>query len=150
LHRAIWRSLKQLADRLRRAAEQPYLSLTQSVGRHGEDLAHRFLEARGYVIVARNWMPPGQSCEIDLVARDGAFVVFVEVKTRRSTEYGDPERNVHRIKHLAMRRGAFWYMRVHHVPEEQVRFDLVTVVLRDPPEISHYVGFGALRDKPSR
>lgn len=132
------------SDRLRQRAERQRLPQAQAAGRRGEDLAHRYLEERGLQVVARNWMPPGQHCEIDLVARDGEQVVFVEVKSRSSTEYGDPERNLDRIKQIAMRRGAFWFMKVHEVPETAVRFDLVTVVLAEPPRVEHYPGHHSL------
>jgi putative endonuclease len=61
----------------------------QRLGRWGEGLAATHLEAHGYTIVARNWRCAAG--EIDLVARDGETVVFVEVKTRRGRAYGAPE-----------------------------------------------------------
>lgn len=129
------------SDRIRQRAEARRLAAVQSAGRRGEDLAHRFLESRGFRVVARNWMPPGRHCEIDLVAEDGEQVVFVEVKSRSTSEYGDPERNVDRIKRGALRAGAAAYARINRVDPERVRFDLVTVVLTDPPEIRHTPAF---------
>jgi putative endonuclease len=131
------------SDRRRALAEGPKLHPSQATGRLGEDLAHRYLEDLGYQVVARNWTMPARHCEVDLVARDGPETVFVEVKTRRSSAYGDPERNIDRVKHLAMRRAAYWYMKYNGRPGEEVRFDLVTVLLGTPPSIGHQRGYAA-------
>jgi hypothetical protein len=56
----------------------------------GEDLAARHLEELGYTIIARNWRSPHTRHEIDLIARDGKTIVFVEVKTARTEQFGDP------------------------------------------------------------
>ncbi len=61
----------------------------QRLGRWGEGVAATHLEAHGYTILARNWRCAAG--EIDLVARDGETLVFVEVKTRRGRAYGAPE-----------------------------------------------------------
>jgi putative endonuclease len=137
------------SDARRERAEARKLHPSQATGRLGEDLAHRYLEEQGYQIVARNWTMPARHCEVDLVARDGAETVFVEVKTRRSAAYGDPERNIDRVKHLAMRRAAYWYMKYNGRAEtDEVRFDLVTVLLGPPPVIAHqraYADWGRQR-----
>lgn len=67
-------------------------SYTHKVGRLGEDLAARYLQSQGYVILERNYRCQGG--EIDLVAMDGSCLVFVEVRTRRSTRFGTPEESV--------------------------------------------------------
>ena len=59
-------------------------------GRRGEDLAHRFLRRRGMVIVARNYRPPSGGGEIDLIGWDGDKLVFVEVKSRATDDFGAP------------------------------------------------------------
>ncbi len=72
----------------------------RSVGDFGEDLAGERLEKEGYRILARNWQ-----CrwgEIDLIARRGTEIVFVEVKTRRSGRYGLPEEALTRAKKKAL------------------------------------------------
>ena len=60
-------------------------------GARGEDLAHRFLQKLGYIVVARNWRAEDGSGELDLVAWDGPTLVVVEVKTRASADFGLPE-----------------------------------------------------------
>lgn len=101
------------------------------MGRYGERVAERHLADAGLTILARNWRCPAG--ELDLVARDGAVLVFCEVKTRSSTDFGDPAEAVirtkaTRIRGLALRwlaeqrdlgGSAFW-------PE--LRFDVVSVV----------------------
>jgi putative endonuclease len=64
----------------------------RSLGRHGEELAARHLAGKGYEIIVRNWRC--ETGEIDLVARDGAGLAFVEVRTRRGRALGSPEESV--------------------------------------------------------
>ena len=68
---------------------EPLSAPRQRLGRWGEGVAATHLEAQGYVILAHNWRCAAG--EIDLVARDGETVVFVEAKTRRGRAYGAPE-----------------------------------------------------------
>ncbi|MGD2205776.1 MAG: YraN family protein [Anaerolineae bacterium] len=64
----------------------------QGLGRRGETLAAQHLAARGYEIVARNWRC--EHGELDLVARDGGCLAFVEVRTRRGRRLGTPEESI--------------------------------------------------------
>ena len=59
------------------------------LGKWGEDLAAAYLEQKGYTIMERDWKSGRR--DIDIIARDGNIVVFVEVKTRRSSVFGEPE-----------------------------------------------------------
>jgi putative endonuclease len=111
------------ADALRRR------SLAGNHGRIGEDLAHRYLRGRGCTVVARNYRPPAGHGEIDLVVRHGEKLVFVEVKTRYTADFGEPERAVDREKQLHLARAARDYARRANVAWQQVRFDVVSVVL---------------------
>ncbi len=101
----------------------------QRLGRAGEEAAARFLEARGYRIAARNVR--AERVEIDLVARRGPLLVFVEVKTRRSTRHGEAAESVDARKQRRLRRGAGAWLATR--PEaarghRRVRFDVVTCV----------------------
>lgn len=98
-----------------------------NTGRHGEDLAHRHLRAMGYIVVARNWRPPQGGGEIDIVAWDADRLVFVEVKTRSSTEWSAPERDVDAEKLHALRRAARDYIRRSGADESRVRFDVISI-----------------------
>ena len=124
----------RISDRLRRAAahDAPHIA----AGRCGEDLAHRFLQAQRYTIVARNYRPRSGSGEIDLIARDGDTLVFVEVKTRATEEFGTPDRAVDAQKLRAVERAAREYARRANVEWKLTRFDVVNVILEQPPKIS--------------
>lgn len=104
-------------------------------GRLGEDLAHRYLRRRGCTIVARNYRPLAGGGEIDLVAWQGDTLVFVEVKTRASAEYGTPDRAVDSEKERFLRHAARDYARRAGVDWSRVRFDIVSIVLEKPPQI---------------
>jgi putative endonuclease len=132
------RWLLTLADAARHRARLGRWADDQALGRRGEDLAHRFLERRGLVVVARNHRPASGIGEIDLVAWDGDTLAFIEVKCRRSREHGAPERNVDADKERALVSAARHYARQAGVPWERVRIDVVSVVLGDPPRLSHW------------
>ena len=106
-------------------------------GAHGEDLAHRFLQRKGYTVVARNWRAEDGSGELDLVAWDGPTLVVVEVKTRSSTDFGLPEEAVDSGKRSNLSRTAARYLRESDIPVTQLRFDIVSIVLKTRPEIDH-------------
>lgn len=139
-----WRRFSQfllsLTDSARHRARQRRWPADQATGRRGEDLAHRYLERQGMQVVARNYWPRSGQGEIDLVAWEGETLVFVEVKSRRSDEFGDPDRNVDREKRQALLRAGREYARHAGVPWDRVRLDLVTVLLSDPPSLTHFRG----------
>jgi putative endonuclease len=97
------------------------------VGRYGEELAHRWLRARGCIVVARNWRPPQGGGELDLVAWEGETLVFVEVKSRVSGEWSAPERDIDGEKMHSLRRAARDYVRRAGAEEVDTRFDIVAV-----------------------
>jgi putative endonuclease len=92
-------------------------------GRAGEDAAAALLEAHGYRIVARNVRLPGG--EIDIIARDGDVVVFVEVKARASAAYGSAVGAVDARKRATLRAVASDWLQVA-APRAHARFDVVT------------------------
>ena len=132
------RSLYRFADVLRERSRRRTLNPDQALGRRGEDLAHRFLQRAGMVVVARNYRMASGAGEIDLVGREGDALVFVEVKSRRSDDYGAPDRAIGHEKQSSVVRAAREYARHAAVPWEQVRFDVVTVVFSTPPAITHF------------
>jgi putative endonuclease len=97
----------------------------QKLGKDGEDLACRELEDRGYAILARRYRRRGG--EIDIIARDGATLVFVEVKTRDGREFGDAAEAITRWKRRRMARTALDYMMREHISECPCRFDVVSI-----------------------
>jgi putative endonuclease len=104
--------------------------------RHGETLAALFLRAKGYRIEARNWR-----CavgEIDIVARRGATLVFVEVKTRSGGSAGSPEEAVNERKRKQLVRLANVYLARFHGEPPPCRFDVVAVRWRRSlPRVRH-------------
>ncbi|MEI6683561.1 MAG: YraN family protein [Bacteroidota bacterium] len=95
------------------------------MGKTGEDLAVALLERKGYRILDRNWRWGKE--ELDIVAIDGTFLVIVEVKSRSSAIFADPETAVTRNKQKIMVRAANAYARYRRHPGE-VRFDIITVL----------------------
>ena len=125
----------RVADRLRHRVRRKSMSPGEANGRRGEDLAHRLLRREGYTVVARNYRPPAGGGELDLIAWDGSKLAMVEVKTRTSAEFGTPDAAVDEEKRNALERAARDYARRAGVEWENVRFDVVNVVLDDPPRI---------------
>ena len=122
-------SLYRAADWLRRRR------YAENHGRIGEDMAHRYLRAQGCTVVARNYRTLSGSGEIDLVAWHGGLLVFIEVKTRSSSEFGPPESAVDAEKRDRLRIAARDYARRADVVWEKTRFDIVSVVLDGGPGI---------------
>ena len=133
---------------LRRAQAQrakPSWSHDQAIGRRGEDLAHRFLQRQGFTICARNYRMESGAGEIDMVGWDGSTLVFVEVKTRTSDQFGAPDRAIGPQKLRTMVRAARHYVHRANVPWGNVRFDIVTVLLEPRPALTHIRDVVALR-----
>jgi len=121
--------LYRAADALRRRSQQ------EDHGRMGEDAAHRYLRRHGCTIVARNYRMRSGGGEIDLVVWHGRKLVFVEVKTRESDDFGAPESAVDAEKRANLRRASQDYARRAGVDWDKTRFDIVSVVLARPMRI---------------
>ena len=99
------------------------MSRTRALGSEGEARAARHLEADGYAILTRNTRV--DRVEIDLVARRGDTLAFVEVKTRRSGAHGAPEEAVDWRKRRRLVRGAAAWLRANGGTARRVRFDVI-------------------------
>lgn len=122
----------------------------QELGRLGEDLAVEYLKKQGLRIVERNYRR--RLGEVDIIAREGDTVVFVEVKTRRKASHGAPEEAVTLAKMRQLSRVAVEYLARHNLHDQPARFDVVAVDLAAgagepagaaapnpvPPIIRHY------------
>jgi putative endonuclease len=126
----------KILDDLRHARRRGKWTQTAANGRRGEDLAHRFLRAKGFIVVARNFRLAAGDAEADLIARDGETLVIVEVKTRDDGAFGPPERAIDEEKRRHLIRVARAYARRSETPWERVRLDVVTVVLGPTPQIN--------------
>ena len=128
--------LGTLADWLRHLARRRWHP-DHALGRRGEDLAHRYLRRQGFIIVARNYRLSSGDAEADIIAweKESGTLVIVEVKSRRSADYGPPERAIDAQKREHLRRIARQYARKAGIEPHGVRFDLVTVVFSQPPQL---------------
>lgn len=127
----------RVSDYLRHVARRRVWAADQATGRRGEDLAHRYLRGAGFTVVARNFRARSGAGEFDLVAWEGETLVFVEVKSRFTDEFGSPERAIDDAKRRHLLRAAREYSRRTDVPWERVRFDMVGVLFTSPPTITH-------------
>lgn len=109
------------------------------LGKRGEDAAARFLERRGYDIVARNWKC--RAGEADIIARDEQALVFVEVKTRMDEDRGLPEEAVDASKRQRYERIAAAFLKQYDEVDIQVRFDVVGILVLTPDRalIRHHI-----------
>lgn len=106
------------------------------LGKSGEDIAVALLEEKGYLILERNWRLGKE--EIDIIARDGNFVVIVEVKTRASNIFAEPETSVTKNKQRILVRTANAY--VHFTRQNgEVRFDIITILIRPGEEVINHI-----------
>lgn len=113
---------------------------TKNLGKEGERLAAKFLKENGYKIIKTNYRF-GKG-EIDIIAEDpeDKFLVFVEVKTRNTTEYGTPESAVTPGKIRQLKKIAELYLYEHEIHEQDCRFDVIAIVLNYNKniELTHY------------
>jgi putative endonuclease len=129
------------AHRANKGTGRPGKAGARAAGERGEALAARYLEKKGYRIVARNFRCPYG--EIDLIASQGEYLVFVEVKTRRGRTAFDPALAVNARKMDKLRALAAYYLAAHYVAghpqdELQPRFDVIAVMLAAAgPRVRH-------------
>ncbi len=105
----------------------------QALGKRGEELARDFLSRQGYTILERNFRT--RSGEIDIIARQGTTLVFIEVKTRSDNRFGSPFEAVTERKRRAITRVALEYLVSHGGPDRLCRFDVVAVYPGESPKV---------------
>src|SRR5512135_340059 len=96
-------------------------------GKRGEELAAKHLKGLGYDVIEKNYRT--QVGEIDIVAKDGGTLVFVEVKSRRDLNFGPPELAVNFHKRRQLSRAALLYMTRKKKVSTPCRFDVVCVTV---------------------
>jgi len=97
----------------------------KSLGRRGEELAASYLEEKGYLILQRNYR--GGGGEMDIVAQEGDCLVFVEVRTRSTKEYGTPEESITPSKAQRLIEVAQGYLQEQGESGREWRIDLVAI-----------------------
>ena len=112
---------------------------TRAIGRDGEEIAAEYLRNNGYRIVEKNYK--NRFGEIDIIAKDGNTVVFIEVKTRNTPSYGTPSSAVDSKKQQRIGKVALTYLTKKGLTQHPVRFDAVSIcdgeieVIRDAFEL---------------
>lgn len=105
------------------------------LGKLGEDLAVQYLTDKGYEILERNWHNIHK--EVDIIAKDGQYLVIVEVKTQQNDEYGEPDLAVTKRKQRMLIAAANAYISRKELDME-TRFDIISIVVKDSdPVIEH-------------
>ncbi|RJQ57733.1 MAG: YraN family protein [Desulfobacteraceae bacterium] len=107
---------------------------SRQYGEKGESEAVRFLTKNGYRILQQNYRT--KLGEIDIIAKDGGVIVFVEVKARRSKRYGHPKWAITPKKQRNMSMVALHYLKSTHQMQSRARFDVLTIQSDErPPQI---------------
>jgi putative endonuclease len=115
---------------------------SKEFGKVGEDLAEKLLRSKNFAIIEKNYRF-GKTGELDIIAKDPETnqLVFVEVKTRKNLEFGDPVLAITKNKMAQLKKVANAYLFAKEIREIECRFDVITVLFRGKikPEIKHYV-----------
>ena len=147
IRRGMWRTGERRVRRLRKNFSERWVRagrawrrlVRPSFGLRGERVAEKFLRRQGWTTLARGWR--GRLGEIDLIMREGATIVFVEVKTRRSAEYLSGRYvRFGRRKRLAIYRTSLAFLRQSEFYRVKCRYDLVTILWPDggEPVLRHF------------
>ena len=100
-----------------------------TLGLRGEDLAEKFVKKEKYKIIERNFQT--RYGEIDIIARKANIIVFIEVKTRASSEFAQPWEAVGFRKRKNLKAAAKIYLQQHPVRECEFRFDVISIIVED-------------------
>jgi putative endonuclease len=109
----------------------------KSLGAQGEALAVTFLCGLRYQLIERNFRCKGG--EVDIIAKDGRTLVFIEVKTRNSEGYGPPQLAVTPFKQRQISKAALTWLARTRQEDVSARFDVIAIMLSssDAPRIEH-------------
>lgn len=115
-----------------------------ALGRKGEELAEGYLKKEGYRILRKNYRCP--LGEIDLVAKDRSETVFIEIKTRSSVEFGEPEEAIGHRKKRKLFQVAQYFLKETGLEDLEIRFDAISILLGERgrlEELRHLQGIFA-------
>lgn len=99
------------------------------LGKNGEDEAVKYLEKQGYTIIERNFMC--KQGEIDIIALNEKYLVFVEIKSRTSNEFGLPSESVTERKKKHMIKAIQYYLYKRNLENVNIRIDVIEVYVKD-------------------
>ncbi len=111
-------------------------SNNKTVGEKGEETACSYLKNLGWTILERNFRYSRVS-EIDIIAKDNDTIVFVEVKTRTSANFGHPFEAINKNKLLNIFKAGLSYLQKTKEHYKRYRIDIISVLGKDKPEIEH-------------
>jgi putative endonuclease len=117
----------------------------QSTGKIGEKAALEYLQKKSYKILATNFRF-SRLGEIDIIAADGEYICFIEVKTRSSTLFGMPSEAVNRRKQNNIVKIAQVYLKQHNLSECCVRFDIVEIMVKKTCGHAEVEGINLIKD----
>ena len=117
-----------------------------TLGAWGEEYAAEYLCRQGIKIIERNFRTPVG--EIDIIARHKSWLIFIEVKTRRSTAFGTPQEAVGARKQRQIIRTAHWYLQNNKNLKLQPRFDVIAILCQSDAavEVTHIQDAFSLSD----
>lgn len=98
---------------------------SKEIGTSGEERSCRYLEQNGFVILERNYH--SQQGEIDIIAKDGEFLVFIEVKNYSFRSYGSPLGAIGKSKRQSIIHAAQTYLYKKNIKDTNCRFDVLTI-----------------------
>lgn len=98
------------------------------IGKEGEEIGEQYLLQQGYAIIEKNYR--SQQGEVDIIARDGEFLVFVEVKNYSFRSYGSPLGAVRKNKRQSVIHAAETYLYRKHIKNTYCRFDVIAIYRR--------------------
>ncbi len=111
------------------------LQQKDTLGKKGEALAYAYLKQKRYKIIAKNYK--NFLGEIDIIAKDKDYTVFVEIKTRMSRAFGDPLEAIDKNKQFKIRHVATMYLKERRMLETNCRFDVIAVLGDNFEDIRH-------------
>ncbi|WP_025142096.1 YraN family protein [Pedobacter jeongneungensis] len=100
------------------------MALHNDLGKEGESIAKKYLEDQGYEVLDENWTHG--KAEVDLIVYKSGIMVFVEVKSRSSVAFGEPEDFVHKAKEVQMELAANAYIDIMN-HQNDIRFDIIAI-----------------------
>lgn len=103
-------------------------------GQKGEEIAAKYLEENGYVILEKNWR--FKNLEADIIATSSKILVIAEVKTRTSNYFGEPETFVNKQKQKNLIKAAHEYI-LRNDLDLEVRFDIISIIMNDSSSVKH-------------
>ena len=107
----------------------------KKAGNYGETAALGYLAAKGYEILAQNYRDGAG--EIDVIAKDGGYIVFAEIKYRRQLNFGRPVESITPAKRRSLISAAYGYLAKNNLNDADCRFDVIEVFGREMLEINH-------------